>query len=126
MTSPMQAVRATPVVLALGSNLGYRLNNLQGGLDALFDTGGLAFVAVSPVYETSPVGPPQPDYLNAVVLADCWLPARMLLDRCHASEAAFERVRTECWGGKAGAAGTCGTGAAAVSAASRSRRSLSR
>jgi 2-amino-4-hydroxy-6-hydroxymethyldihydropteridine diphosphokinase len=99
MTSPMQAVRATPVVLALGSNLGYRLNNLQGGLDALFDTGGLAFVAVSPVYETSPVGgPPQPDYLNAVVLADCWLPARMLLDRCHASEAAFERVRTEAWG----------------------------
>src|ERR1022692_2973406 len=98
MTSPMQAVRATPVVLALGSNLGYRLNNLQGGLDALFDTGGLAFVAVSPVYETSPVGPPQPDYLNAVVLADCWLPARMLLDRCHASEAAFERVRTEVWG----------------------------
>ena len=99
MTSPMQAVRATPVVLALGSNLGYRLNNLQGGLDALFDTGGLAFVAVSPVYETSAVGgPPQPDYLNAVVLADCWLPAPMLLERCHASEAAFERVRTEVWG----------------------------
>ena len=31
----MAAVRATPVVLALGSNLGDRLANLQGALDAL-------------------------------------------------------------------------------------------
>jgi 2-amino-4-hydroxy-6-hydroxymethyldihydropteridine diphosphokinase len=99
MTGPMTAVRATPVVLGLGSNLGDRLHNLQGALDALFDAAGLVFVAVSPVYETAPVGgPAQPDYLNAVVLAESWLPARVILERGQAAEAAFERVRAEVWG----------------------------
>jgi 2-amino-4-hydroxy-6-hydroxymethyldihydropteridine diphosphokinase len=99
MTGPMQIATATPVVLAVGSNLGDRLRNLQGALDALFDTSGLAFVAVSPVYETAPVGgPAQPDYLNAVVLAKSWLPAQVILERCQAAEAAFDRVRAEVWG----------------------------
>jgi len=87
------------VVLALGSNLGDRLHNLQGALDALFDTDGLAFAAVSPVYETAPVGgPEQPDYLNAVVIATSWLPARVILERCQAAETAFHRIREEVWG----------------------------
>jgi 2-amino-4-hydroxy-6-hydroxymethyldihydropteridine diphosphokinase len=99
MTAPMEALRAPQVVLALGSNLGDRLHNLQGALDALFDTGGLVFVVVSPVYETAPVGgPAQPDYLNAVVLARSWLPPRVILERGQAAEAAFERVRGEAWG----------------------------
>jgi 2-amino-4-hydroxy-6-hydroxymethyldihydropteridine diphosphokinase len=89
----------TSVVLALGSNLGDRLHNLQSGLDALFDTPGLAFRAVSGVYETAPVGgPAQPDYLNAVALAESRLPARVILERCQAAEAAFGRVRGEIWG----------------------------
>jgi 2-amino-4-hydroxy-6-hydroxymethyldihydropteridine diphosphokinase len=51
------------------------------------------------VYETVPVGgPPQPDYLNAVVLADVTIPARDLLDRLHEVEAAFDRVRKVRWG----------------------------
>ena len=58
------------VVLALGSNLGDRLANLQGGVDALCARARPADVAVSPVYETAPVGgPAQPDYLNAVLVA---------------------------------------------------------
>jgi 2-amino-4-hydroxy-6-hydroxymethyldihydropteridine diphosphokinase len=56
-------------------------------------------MAVSPVYETAPVGgPPQPDYLNAVLLARTTLPSRVLLDRLHEVEAAFERVRDVRWG----------------------------
>ena len=43
----------TRVVIAMGSNLGDRLDYLQGGLDGLFDTPRLAFLAVSPVYETT-------------------------------------------------------------------------
>jgi 2-amino-4-hydroxy-6-hydroxymethyldihydropteridine diphosphokinase len=86
-------------VIAMGSNLGGRLENLQGGLDALFDTPGLTFVAVSPVFETAPVGgPPQPAYLNAVLIAETTLPARAVLDRCHSVEAAFGRTRTQVWG----------------------------
>ncbi|MFF3671052.1 2-amino-4-hydroxy-6-hydroxymethyldihydropteridine diphosphokinase [Microtetraspora malaysiensis] len=82
------------VVLALGSNLGRRMDNLQGALDALFDAPGLTFVAVSPVYETDPVGgPDQGPYLNAVVVAESMLDARTLLERAQGVENAFGRVR---------------------------------
>jgi 2-amino-4-hydroxy-6-hydroxymethyldihydropteridine diphosphokinase len=87
------------VVLALGSNLGDRLELLQGAVDALADTPGLRVVGVSPVYETDPVGgPDQPDYLNAVVVAEGRLSARTLLERAQAVENAFGRVREERWG----------------------------
>ena len=87
------------VVLALGSNLGDRMASLQGAVDALTGPAGLGFLAVSPVYQTAPVGgPSQPDYLNAVLLACTALPARAVLDRAHAAEAAFRRVRTVAWG----------------------------
>jgi 2-amino-4-hydroxy-6-hydroxymethyldihydropteridine diphosphokinase len=91
--------RGTRVTIALGSNLGNRLDNLQGGLDALFDAPGLALVAVSPVYRTAPVGgPQQPDYLNAVLIATTTLPAHAVLERCQGVEAVFGRVRDETWG----------------------------
>ena len=94
-----QAAVTARAVIAMGSNLGDRLENLQGGLDALFDAPGFTFVAVSPVFETRPVGgPDQPAYLNAVLITNTTLPARAVLDRCHSIEAAFGRTRTEPWG----------------------------
>ena len=89
----------TAVVLALGSNQGDRQDILQGAVDAIVGLPGVRVTAVSPVYETVPVGgPAQPDYLNAVVLADAARPARELLDRLHEIEAAFDRVRLLRWG----------------------------
>jgi 2-amino-4-hydroxy-6-hydroxymethyldihydropteridine diphosphokinase len=86
--------RTRRVVLALGSNLGDRLQNLQGGVDALLETPGVAFVAVSPVYETDPVGgPAQPDYLNAVLVAETAVPARLILETALGIEKAFHRTR---------------------------------
>ena len=94
-----RAAGGTRVTVALGSNLGNRLENLQGGLDALFDAPGLDLVAVSPVYQTAPVGGPrQPDYLNAVLIATTTLPAHAVLERCHGVEAVYGRVRDEVWG----------------------------
>jgi len=87
------------VVLALGSNLGDKRDILQGGVDAIAGLPEVRLIAVSPVYETVPVGgPPQPDYLNAVVLAGTTLPPRELLGRLHEIEAAFDRVRVVRWG----------------------------
>jgi 2-amino-4-hydroxy-6-hydroxymethyldihydropteridine diphosphokinase len=87
------------VVFALGSNLGDRLARLQAGVDALTADQQIRAVAVSGVYETSPVGgPDQPAYLNAVLIAVSALPARALLDRCQAAERASGRVRTVRWG----------------------------
>jgi 2-amino-4-hydroxy-6-hydroxymethyldihydropteridine diphosphokinase len=90
----------TRVVIAMGTNLGDRLDYLQGGLDGLYDTPRLVYLAVSPVYETTPVGgPEQPDYLNAVTIGETTLPARAVLERCHSLEDAFGRVRGgERWG----------------------------
>jgi len=87
------------VVLALGSNLGDRLELLQGAVDALADTPGLRVLGVSPVYETDPVGgPDQPDYLNAVLVAEVRHSPRTLLERALAVENAFDRVREVRWG----------------------------
>lgn len=88
-------------VIALGSNLGNRLETLQGAIDALEDTPGLRVKAVSPVYETEPWGVApgsQPSYLNAVVALKTTLPPSSLLERGHAIEEAFDRVREERWG----------------------------
>jgi 2-amino-4-hydroxy-6-hydroxymethyldihydropteridine diphosphokinase len=85
------------IILSLGSNLGDRENNLQGAVDALRDTPDVKVVDVSPVYATEPVHAP-PDsgeYLNIVVLADSTLSVDTLLDRAHAIEQAFGRVRGE-------------------------------
>ncbi|UGY92227.1 2-amino-4-hydroxy-6-hydroxymethyldihydropteridine diphosphokinase [Streptomyces gobiensis] len=88
-------------VLSLGSNLGNRLETLQGAIDALEDTPGVRVKAVSPVYETEPWGVEpgsQPTYFNAVVLIRTTLPPASLLERGQAIEEAFERVRDERWG----------------------------
>jgi 2-amino-4-hydroxy-6-hydroxymethyldihydropteridine diphosphokinase len=85
--------------LGIGSNLGDRLASLQLAVDELAAAPDVAVVAVSPVYETAPVGgPAQPDFLNAVVAIDTTLTAHDLLALAHAIEAAAERVRTVRWG----------------------------
>ncbi|MEW2165484.1 2-amino-4-hydroxy-6-hydroxymethyldihydropteridine diphosphokinase [Streptomyces sp. NPDC007084] len=88
-------------VISLGSNLGNRLETLQGAIDALEDTPGVRVKAVSPVYETEPWGVDpgsQPSYFNAVVVLRTTLPPSSLLERAHAVEEAFHRVRDERWG----------------------------
>ncbi|WP_338896748.1 2-amino-4-hydroxy-6-hydroxymethyldihydropteridine diphosphokinase [Streptomyces sp. TG1A-60] len=88
-------------VISLGSNLGNRLENLQGAIDALEDTPGLRVKAVSRVYETEPWGVApgsQPSYYNAVVVLKTTLPPSSLLERAQAVEEAFHRVRDERWG----------------------------
>jgi 2-amino-4-hydroxy-6-hydroxymethyldihydropteridine diphosphokinase len=97
VTGPTAAPR--PIVIALGSNMGDRLANLQAGVDYLAAVPGLRATAVSAVFETAPAGgPPQGDYLNAVLLADSGLDTRSLLGHCQAAERALGRVRNVRWG----------------------------
>jgi 2-amino-4-hydroxy-6-hydroxymethyldihydropteridine diphosphokinase len=85
--------------LGIGSNLGDRLAYLQLAVDHLADAAGVRVVAVSPVYETEPVGGPvQDEFLNAVVAVDTRLPPAALLAVAQAAEGAARRVRTERWG----------------------------
>jgi 2-amino-4-hydroxy-6-hydroxymethyldihydropteridine diphosphokinase len=87
------------VVLAAGANLGDRLGTLQGCVEAIGRLPETDVLAISPVYETDPVGgPAQPDYLNAVLIAATGLGPRDLLDAAHRIEAEFGRVRAERFG----------------------------
>ena len=91
---------AVRVAFALGANLGDRAATLTSAVRALAATPGLRVVAVSPVYETEPVGGPQdqPAYLNAVVVADSTRSATELLARAQVVEQEHGRVRAERWG----------------------------
>ena len=89
------------VVYSLGSNLGDRLSNLQGAVDAIRDTPDVIVVDVSSVYETDPVGGPDgsPAFLNVVLVAETTQEPRTLLERAQAIEDAFGRDRsTGHWG----------------------------
>ena len=85
--------------LGLGSNLGDRLGYLQLAVDALARVRGVAVIAVSPVYETAPVGgPPQDAYLNAVAAIETDLDPHELLHQCQMIEELAARERVERWG----------------------------
>ena len=81
--------------LGLGSNLGDRQAHLRAAVAALPDV-----VAVSPVYETDPVGGPpgQGPYLNLVVALETARTPRELLELGQSLEDAAGRVRKERFG----------------------------
>lgn len=88
----------TRAYLGLGSNVGDRLENLQRSVDLLSGR-GVRFLRSSRVYETDPVGgPPQPEFLNAVIEVEASGTAWDLLDACLTVENEMGRVRTERWG----------------------------
>jgi 2-amino-4-hydroxy-6-hydroxymethyldihydropteridine diphosphokinase len=93
----MTAMAGKRAFLGLGSNLGDRRRYLR---DAVQTLRGVGLVAVSPVYETDPVGGPidQDRYLNLVVELHTDRTPRELLGVCRRLEAAAGRVREERWG----------------------------
>jgi 2-amino-4-hydroxy-6-hydroxymethyldihydropteridine diphosphokinase len=89
---------AVPCAIALGSNLGDSRQVLASAVQRLGDLEGITVTAQSSVYKTAPVGPPQPDYLNACVLTETRLSPQALMAHLLALEAEFGRVRQERWG----------------------------
>ena len=82
--------------LGLGSNLGDRLANLQGLVDALRDA-GVRVEALSPVYDTAPQQiADQPAFLNAVVRVRTELTPRELLAVAKRAERRLGRSRRRC------------------------------
>lgn len=83
-------------VLSLGSNLGDRQAHLRAGLEVVASQ--LAVMAVSPVYETAPVGgPAQADFLNCVALV-ATDDAEVALAVAQSAEQARGRLRGTRWG----------------------------
>ena len=84
--------------IGLGSNLGDRRGHLTAAVEGLESDGDV--VAVSPLYETAPVGGPdgQGPYLNLVVELETDDSPRRLLERCRGLERAAQRERAVRWG----------------------------
>ncbi len=95
---PAQRSPAAPpsvaVAFGLGANQGHRGQQLALALAKLGAVVDL--VAVSPIYETAPVGVvDQPDFLNCVAVARTSRPARALLEAALAIERALGRRRDD-------------------------------
>lgn len=86
--------------VGLGSNLGDRLGNLGAAVDKLAREPGFTLRRVSLAYESEPVGPPQPHYLNAVAQVGTLLSPRATLSRLRGIEEAMGRVHREKWGSR--------------------------
>ena len=84
-------------IIALGTNLGNRWENLSKAIRALeLLPGSTTVVASSHIYETEPFEVPdeQNNYLNMCVIVMTELSARALLGACLGIEAAMGRART--------------------------------
>ncbi|BDZ45191.1 dihydroneopterin aldolase [Naasia aerilata] len=95
--------RRSPVVIALGSNLGDRAGTLASAVAALRGEEGLEITAESPVLETVALtlageDPDKPAYLNQVVLGTSDLTPERLLGVLLDIERAHGRERNERWG----------------------------
>ncbi len=83
--------------LALGSNLGQRLDQMRSAL-RLLEAGGVRVRAVSHVYQNRAIGMVDADpFLNAVVQMETTLEPELLLDLCLKVETQLGRVRTAGW-----------------------------
>ena len=92
----MPLVRA---YIALGSNLGDRIGQMQSALKALAADDQLKLIQISPVYENRAVGMGQADdFLNAMVQVETSMAPLALLDFCLEVESKLGRVRTKEWG----------------------------
>ncbi len=83
-------------VVGLGSNLGNRAEFLARAIEALRAV--YPIVARSAVYETDPIGPDQPDYLNTAVAIETSDDPNAILDQLLRIERELGRVRNERWG----------------------------
>jgi len=86
--------------VAVGSNLGDRWGRLALAARALRSAPGVAVVRASRVWDTAPLGPPQPRYLNAVLELETTRTPRSLLALLRSVEAEAGRRRDVRWGAR--------------------------
>lgn len=79
--------------VGVGSNLGDRWARLAGAARSLRGSGAVTIVRASRVWDSAPMGPPQPRYLNAVLELETRLPPGPLLEVLRAAEREAHRRR---------------------------------
>lgn len=89
-----------PCAIALGSNLGKSLEILNQAVKIIELTPEIDLINCSQWYQTKPVGPPQPDYLNGCITIKTSFSPLELLDFLLKVETKFGRERKEKWGAR--------------------------
>ncbi|MEO1394095.1 MAG: 2-amino-4-hydroxy-6-hydroxymethyldihydropteridine diphosphokinase [Cyanobacteria bacterium J06634_5] len=92
--------KVVQAAIALGGNLGDSQKILSEAIQVVDSHEAMRVTARSHLYKTAPVGPPQPDYLNACILIETTLTPRSLLQQLLAIETQFGRVRQARWGAR--------------------------
>ncbi len=98
LTDKAATTKLTQSAIALGSNLGDSWATLEAALKTLDRTPGITVKAYSSWYNTAPIGPPQPDYLNGCAILEVQLSPSELLETLLDIERKFGRVCRERWG----------------------------
>jgi 2-amino-4-hydroxy-6-hydroxymethyldihydropteridine diphosphokinase len=91
-------MKSIKCAIALGSNLGDSLEILKSAIVTLNNTPRITVKSHSSWYQTAPVGPPQPDYINACAILEVTLEPEQLLATLLEIEIKFNRLRREKWG----------------------------
>ncbi|CAA2139443.1 2-amino-4-hydroxy-6-hydroxymethyldihydropteridine diphosphokinase [Hyphomicrobium sp. ghe19] len=90
---------ASDAVLALGTNLGNRIENIEEAIRRLTADGSIRLVSRSKLYRSAPWGVTDQDwFINACIAIQTTLSPHELLKRCQAVENDMGRVRTIRWG----------------------------
>ncbi|HVE85957.1 MAG TPA: 2-amino-4-hydroxy-6-hydroxymethyldihydropteridine diphosphokinase [Myxococcales bacterium] len=87
--------------IGLGSNLGDREQHLLLAAQALSRIDAVSLLRHSALFDSAPVGPQQPRFLNAVVEVECDLPPERLLTILKHIEVDLGRSPSERWGPRA-------------------------
>ncbi|MGK7901675.1 MAG: 2-amino-4-hydroxy-6-hydroxymethyldihydropteridine diphosphokinase [Hormoscilla sp.] len=98
LTDKAATTKLTQSAIALGSNMGDSRATLEGALEKIDKTPGITVKTYSSWYNTAPIGPSQPDYLNGCAILEVELNPQELLKTLLAIEDQFGRVRQERWG----------------------------
>jgi 2-amino-4-hydroxy-6-hydroxymethyldihydropteridine diphosphokinase len=86
------------IYLGLGSNIGSRAENIISALSLLQSSGYVDIKKASSFYETSPIGPKQRNFYNAVIKAKTNLNPNDFLSFIKEAEEIIGRVKTLYWG----------------------------
>jgi 2-amino-4-hydroxy-6-hydroxymethyldihydropteridine diphosphokinase len=86
------------VYIALGSNMDSPHGQLDSALEAITQQPDMELTALSSRYQTAPIGPQQPDFINAAAELSTDLSPLALLDALQAIEQQQNRVRSIHWG----------------------------
>ena len=84
--------------LSLGSNLNNPIRQVKTAIKEIQNNVQISLLASSSLYETPPIGPKQPNFINIAVKIATSLPPLQLLDAMQRIEEKHQRARTIHWG----------------------------